>query len=135
LIDNSELGKFKLEYKIKKAIFRGCKDYYIEDEKGNELNKIKGIGKNAEQLDYNTYLMKRPLTINDCKKLDNFDNFGSIYVTKHLKRIYKKGNIEGTQVIPHELTEEISTYLQTKFKRKKKYLKGKSSNDYNKNVG
>jgi hypothetical protein len=41
LISQTELGKYKLEYKIKKAIFPSIKTYYILYE--NELNIIKEI--------------------------------------------------------------------------------------------
>jgi len=38
-----DLGKFKLEYKIKRAFFITSKTYYIETDEGEEIIKSKGV--------------------------------------------------------------------------------------------
>ena len=49
----SELGKFKLEYKIKKGYFITSKTYLIEEENGNIIKKAKGVLSNdLTYLDY-----------------------------------------------------------------------------------
>ena len=43
LVNNLELGKLKLEYILDKAIFISNKLYFLCDDKGNFINKAKGI--------------------------------------------------------------------------------------------
>jgi len=43
LISEKELGKFKLEHKIKEGFFISQKSYYILDDQNNEFIKFKGL--------------------------------------------------------------------------------------------
>lgn len=53
LVSNQELGKFKLEYKVKKGIFISGKTYCLVLEDGTIIKKAKGV--RAENLHYNDY--------------------------------------------------------------------------------
>jgi hypothetical protein len=54
MIDNKEIGKLKLEHKVKEGIFISGKTYCLYDDQGNFINKAKGIKSNS--LDYSQYL-------------------------------------------------------------------------------
>lgn len=54
MVDAKALGKLKLEHKIDKAIFISGKLYCIYDDKGNFINKVKGI--NSSSLSYFDYV-------------------------------------------------------------------------------
>ena len=61
MVSNTELGKLKLEHKIKKAIFLAPKVYYLETVEGSVIVKVKGLNTSNVQLtreDFETLLYK-----------------------------------------------------------------------------
>lgn len=53
LVSNNELGKFKLEYKVKEGIFISGKTYCLITQDGKFIKRAKGV--NTESLSYNDY--------------------------------------------------------------------------------
>lgn len=46
LVSSTELGKFKLEYRVRRAVFLAPKSYLLVDENDNKIIKFKGPAKN-----------------------------------------------------------------------------------------
>ncbi len=61
LVSDTELGKFKLEYIAKRAVFLGPKFYALELEDGRLIFKVKGLNKSAGALTMDDFiaLLKR----------------------------------------------------------------------------
>lgn len=101
LINEDELGAWKIEKVGEGISIRGLKDYTFCSE-----NKIKGIPNNAKQLDENKYEMRLLTTMHYAIE---HGEMGAIYVyplIKELDRSYKKGIVSAQGwVTPYRLEE------------------------------
>jgi hypothetical protein len=95
----NELGKFKLEYKIKRAIFITSKTYMLELEDGTIIKKAKGV--NSESLSIKNFedmynKSKDALALKTQSKLDFLDGTVNIYTkstTIHYNSYIKREKI------------------------------------------
>ena len=100
-VDDKELGKLKLEGTYGFAVIRGCKDYVLE---GDE-ERIKGIRKNAERIDDNTFLQEQFRNPVFCIRNGVFDGVLVDKLVKTLKRKYDKGIVTSSgYVFPFRLS-------------------------------
>lgn len=107
LIDKHELGKLKLEGISELLIINGLKDYVF----GNEV-KIKGVNKNAIKVSDNVYINTHFRGGKTWLNEGGEENVIVEYVTKTLKREYKKGLVYGFEVVPFTLPNpEISLLI------------------------
>lgn len=93
-IDNTELGKLKVEAINKNIIINGCKDYICDDE-----IKLKGIPKSAVKLNNNTYEYDTWLSQKQHLRLNESIYFIVKRMVKVLKRNYDKGIVDKYGVV------------------------------------
>jgi len=100
-INDTELGKLKIQENIQHLIIRGLKDY-ITDAK----TVVKGIRKNAEQISDGVYKQESWPSFKGIFKTTNVNTYTVKSITKHLTREYTKGIVCDTgQVRPFSLDE------------------------------
>lgn len=97
---DNELGKLKTEGVHSQVIIHGPKDYYIDG-----LTKIKGIKKNAVQIQYGEFEQDKFTTLVGLLRRGDLTAPIVSKVTKHLRRIYDKGVVDKNgRVLPLTLT-------------------------------
>lgn len=102
LLHETKLGMLKLEGKADYLRVRGCKDYKL-----GEVEKIKGIRKDAKQLSENVYSQVKFYKFRSLLRKGLLDAPLTETITKTLKRIYKKGTVlPNGEVIPYVLSEQ-----------------------------
>lgn len=91
-LHNANLGALKIERKISHALIRAPKDYIFD-----EIEKIKGIRKNAVQISENAYQQDVFPGFKGMIQKGNLDDFIIKTIKKSLTRAYKKGmvNVRG----------------------------------------
>ena len=102
-IDDTALGKLKLEDVVDYVEIRGCKDYSTPSGE-----KVKGIRKNAEKLSENRFRQLHFPTLKRIVRDQMLNEVVLRYVVKELKREYDKGLVlkEG-HVMPIALDEPV----------------------------
>lgn len=99
-LHDTNLGALKIERKISRALIRAPKDYIFD-----EIEKIKGIRKNAVQISENTYQQDVFPGFKGMIQKGNLDDFIIKTIEKHLTRSYKKGNVSaGGEITPFLIT-------------------------------
>jgi len=88
-IDETGLGKLKLEETLTRLNIWGLKDYET-----NSKTVIKGIRKNALLVSKNTYTQESWPTFRGLLKSKDINQYTVKHVTKHLTREYTKGTVE-----------------------------------------
>jgi hypothetical protein len=88
-IDNTKLGYLKHEKTGKVLNINGCKDYKLD-----QMVKIKGISKRAEQLEDNVYKQKHFPSLKTQLKEGGREGIRVNIVTKTLSRKYHKGTVD-----------------------------------------
>jgi len=101
-IDETELGKLKLQEQGKHLIIRGLKDY-ITDTK----IVIKGISKNAVEVFDGIYEQQQWSTFKGMLKTGKVNTYTIHNTVKHLSRTYTKGNISKQGIITPFMLEPI----------------------------
>jgi len=100
-LDNSRLGLWALKASYDKIIIRGNKDYVFGTD-----HKIKGIKKNAEFVEENTFTQLQFGTLSGIIRSKRIDAARIKYITKKLTRIYKKGHVlPNGDVVPFEIDD------------------------------
>lgn len=95
-LDPTRLGAYKLERTVQHAIYRGAKDYTLDD-----LVRVKGVRAKAVQLSQGVYEQEQWVSIRGSCTLNHSGGPLVRRVVKHLKRIYRKGVVESTgRVLP-----------------------------------
>ncbi len=90
-MDDSALGKLKVEGVHQHVIIHGPKDYIVDGEA-----RIKGIRKNAKQLDGNTYQQVRFSTLKGLLRTGDLTAPIVTTIQKRLRRQYSKGVVDTT---------------------------------------
>jgi len=85
-IDETKLGKLKLEAETKWLDIRGLKDYSIDGK-----TVIKGVSKKAHKIDSTHYQQQQWPSLRGILKSDNSGSYTVKQVTKTLSRKYTKG--------------------------------------------
>ena len=93
-LDDTELGKLKLEQTIDKLIIRGLKDYTT-----NYKTVIKGIRKKHTREADGGYTQEQWPSFRGLFKGKDVNTFTVKHVTKHLTREYTKGTVTETGVV------------------------------------
>ena len=100
-IDDTELGKLKLEETITHLIIRGLKDYTTDSK-----TVIKGIRKAAIKVGDGVYKQEQWPTFKGILKTNDSNTYTVKNVTKHLSREYRKGTVLDSGIIrPFELSQ------------------------------
>lgn len=94
LMNDTDLGKLKLQEQGSHLVIKGLKDYVTETKA-----VIKGISKKALLIDINTYKQQSWPTFRGLLKSGDSNTYVVKSVTKHLSREYTKGIITGTGVV------------------------------------
>jgi hypothetical protein len=89
LLDERKLGSLKLEKEANYIKINGAKDYVFGD-----TTRLKGIKKNAEQVNANTYIQDQWLSLNGLMAEGVQDGFIVKRVEKELTRVYDKGIVQ-----------------------------------------
>lgn len=96
VLDSTRLGAYKIERKVKAAFYHGAKDYTLDD-----VTRIKGVRRRAAQIEQNVYEQEQWVSIRGSCTLNHTGGPLVRRVIKHLKRIYRKGNVADTgRVLP-----------------------------------
>lgn len=99
-LNDTELGKLKLEKTVKKLIIRGLKDYSAD-----EKVVVKGVRRNAKEISDGVYTQEQWPSFKGTLKSKDANAYVVKNVTKHLTRKYTKGNIcQDGKVIPFHLS-------------------------------
>jgi hypothetical protein len=99
-INSKELGKLKLEETFGRLILYGLKDYTTDTK-----TALKGIRKNAKQIDETTYKQECWPSIKGLLHSEDCNTYIVKPMTKHLSRKYTKGNVQTNgQVKPFVLS-------------------------------
>jgi len=108
LVDNAKLGFLKLEKEANGIEIRGCKDYKLDT--GEE--KIKGVRKNAERIDENTFRQEEIKGFMYSAKMRKINTVFVELRTKVLRRVYDKGIVKPDGVVvPFRLFLPPASYL------------------------
>lgn len=96
LLSPTTLGAYKVERVVQRAIYRGAKDYTLDD-----LVRIKGVRAKATMLEQGVYEQEQWVSIRGSCTLHHTGGPLVRRVVKHLKRIYRKGIVGATgRVLP-----------------------------------
>lgn len=99
-MNDTELGKLKVQEKLTTLTIRGLKDYQTDTK-----NVIKGVRKKALQLSSSIYQQESWPTFKGLLKKGNVNEYVVTEVTKHLTRHYTKGTVTESGVVePFVLT-------------------------------
>ena len=102
-IDNTELGKLKVEEKTQHLTIRGLKDYTTDTKQA-----IKGIRKNAVCIKQGIYEQQSWPSFNGVLRTGNANTYEIKTTTKHLSREYTKGVVTETgHINPFIICETI----------------------------
>lgn len=92
----TQLGAYKVERQVAHAIYRGAKDYTLDD-----LVRIKGVRAKATMLSQGVYEQEQWVSIRGSCTLNHTGGPLVRRVVKHLKRIYRKGSVSKSgRVLP-----------------------------------
>jgi len=94
LLDDTELGKLKIQEKGSHLIINGLKDYITDTKK-----VIKGIRKNAVQVSDTVYEQQLWPTFKGLLKSNNVNIYTVTNVVKHLSREYTKGIVDEKGIV------------------------------------
>jgi len=101
MIDDTKLGKLKIEERFTTLVIRGLKDYQTDTK-----TVIKGIRKNAIQLSPGVYQQEQWPSFKGLLNRGQPNKYTVKTVTKHLTREYTKGRVLDNGIVkPHVLTE------------------------------
>jgi len=107
IIDDTELGKLKIEYITRTLTIRGLKDYTTD-----QKCVIKGIRKTAEVLGNGVYRQEKWPSFRGTLRSGNADVYIVDKITKTLRRNYTKGDIRANgSVVPFVLAEPVPPAL------------------------
>lgn len=108
-LDDKELGKFKLEGVLERAVFYAPKDYQkVVD--GVAMEVIKGVTKGARKIRegvYEVYQFPSPAGLLRIRKKGLKNSYYAYKTVKVLKRQYKKGVVRYDGVVEPIRLEEI----------------------------
>jgi hypothetical protein len=93
-IDPRRLGALKLERVVERALYRGAKDYTLDD-----ATKTKGIRKKAVEISQDTYFQEQWVSIRGSCQLNHTGGPLVLMVVKHLQRQYRKGDVAADGVV------------------------------------
>ena len=88
-VDQTELGKVKLEKQANNVVINGLKDYVFGD-----TVKLKGIPKKALKLTENDYLLRLWPSTSSFLRQGDVRGYATRLIVKHLKREYNKGVVQ-----------------------------------------
>lgn len=103
IIDPDKLGMLKVESKYSSLTINAAKDYVTD-----EARRLKGVPRNAEKIDDNTWKYSQFSRQITHMREHNNEYFKVSQVTKHLSRIYTKGKVgKDGRVTPFTLPDDL----------------------------